>query len=186
MPQSIGTALGEIERAGVSGPFTQPKLNFVQGSNITLTVADDAANDRVNVTISGSAGGFNTKDAARNAVNGTNTFVTNLSLNSGGTGLGSSAYVTLAAGVINGTNGAGDNDYFLVGMYEHFDPSGVFIGINTSFDTYGGGQGATHILGHPDGTLFGVDTSGGGGNPAINRTSGSSSFSGMGMLLRLS
>jgi hypothetical protein len=32
-------------------------LNFIEGSNVTLTVADDSANDRVNITIASSGGG---------------------------------------------------------------------------------------------------------------------------------
>lgn len=32
-------------------------LNFIQGSNITLTMADDSVNDRVNITIASSGGG---------------------------------------------------------------------------------------------------------------------------------
>jgi len=36
---------------------TRQELNLVQGSNITLTTADDAGNNRVNVTIDGAAGG---------------------------------------------------------------------------------------------------------------------------------
>lgn len=38
---------------------TRREINFIQGSNVTLTVADDSGNNRVNVTVaaSGSAGG---------------------------------------------------------------------------------------------------------------------------------
>lgn len=44
--QSGGTLIG-----------TRNKLNFIQGTNVTLTVADDAGNGRVNVTIAASGGG---------------------------------------------------------------------------------------------------------------------------------
>ena len=36
---------------------TRRQINFIQGSNITLTVADDSGNDRVNVTIAATGGG---------------------------------------------------------------------------------------------------------------------------------
>lgn len=36
---------------------TRHKINFVEGSNVTLTVSDDAGNDRVNVTIAAPGGG---------------------------------------------------------------------------------------------------------------------------------
>lgn len=32
-------------------------INLIEGTNVTLTVADDVANDRVNVTISATGGG---------------------------------------------------------------------------------------------------------------------------------
>ena len=32
-------------------------INLIEGTNVTLTVADDPANDRVNVTINSSGGG---------------------------------------------------------------------------------------------------------------------------------
>lgn len=36
---------------------TRRKLNFIEGTNVTLTVADDAANEEVDVTIAASGGG---------------------------------------------------------------------------------------------------------------------------------
>jgi hypothetical protein len=36
---------------------TRRQINLIQGSNVTLTVADDSGNDRVNVTIAASGGG---------------------------------------------------------------------------------------------------------------------------------
>jgi hypothetical protein len=45
-----------IQRAG-SLIGTRNKINFIQGSNITLTVSDDSAGDRVNVSISAIGGG---------------------------------------------------------------------------------------------------------------------------------
>jgi hypothetical protein len=50
----------EVSKGGTS-IGTRPEINFIEGSNVTLTVADDAANSRVNVTVasSGSAGGSN-------------------------------------------------------------------------------------------------------------------------------
>lgn len=36
---------------------TRQEVNLIQGSNVTITAADDSVNNRVNVTIAGSAGG---------------------------------------------------------------------------------------------------------------------------------
>lgn len=39
---------------------TRQEINLIQGSNVTLTTADDSANNRVNVTIAGAAPGSST------------------------------------------------------------------------------------------------------------------------------
>ena len=39
---------------------TRRGINLIEGTNVTLTVADDAGNDRVNVTIAAAAGGGRT------------------------------------------------------------------------------------------------------------------------------
>ena len=36
---------------------TRRKLNFIEGTNVTLTITDDAANDEVDITITSSGGG---------------------------------------------------------------------------------------------------------------------------------
>lgn len=55
----------EIGKAGtVAG--TRKELNFIEGTNITLTVADDIANDRVNVTVAASGGGSGEANTASN------------------------------------------------------------------------------------------------------------------------
>jgi hypothetical protein len=33
------------------------KLNFIEGSNVTLTIADDSINDEIDITIAASGGG---------------------------------------------------------------------------------------------------------------------------------
>lgn len=43
--------------AGGTLAGTRREINFIQGSNVTLAVADDAANNRVNVTITATGGG---------------------------------------------------------------------------------------------------------------------------------
>lgn len=45
-----------IKKAG-SVIGIRPKVNFIEGSNVTLTIADDSANDQVNVTIASTGGG---------------------------------------------------------------------------------------------------------------------------------
>lgn len=46
-------------RASLGGTLvgTRREVNFIQGANVTLTVADDNVNDRVNVTVAASGGG---------------------------------------------------------------------------------------------------------------------------------
>jgi len=46
-------------RVGKAGTLagTRREINFIDGANVTMTVADDAANDRVNVTIASVGGG---------------------------------------------------------------------------------------------------------------------------------
>jgi hypothetical protein len=63
-----GTGVLEFQKAGVT-QGTRPKVNFIDGSNVTVTVADDAGNNRVNVTIAATGprayfGGPMLKDAA--------------------------------------------------------------------------------------------------------------------------
>lgn len=51
----------EVAKAGtLTG--TRKRLNFIEGTNVTITVADDSANNKVDVTIasSGGGGGYNT------------------------------------------------------------------------------------------------------------------------------
>lgn len=49
-----------IAKAGVD-VGTRNRLNLIEGANVTLTVADDAGNDEVDVTIAASAGGSSTR-----------------------------------------------------------------------------------------------------------------------------
>lgn len=45
-----------IEKAGtVIG--VRRRLNFIEGSNVTLTIVDDSANDEVDITIASTGGG---------------------------------------------------------------------------------------------------------------------------------
>jgi hypothetical protein len=51
-----GTYYQTIRDAGT--PLTQRgKLNFIEGTNVTLTITDDAGNDETEITIAASAGG---------------------------------------------------------------------------------------------------------------------------------
>jgi hypothetical protein len=47
---------------------TRREINLIQGSNVTLTTADDSANNRVNVTIDGSAGAVSSVNTQTGAV----------------------------------------------------------------------------------------------------------------------
>ncbi len=52
------TSIQKVEVVKNSGAVvgTRKQLNFIEGSNISLTIADDAGNDQVDITITGSAG----------------------------------------------------------------------------------------------------------------------------------
>ena len=167
----------------VQGP--QPTLNFIPSGGAGVSVVEDGGMNRIDITISAPSAGLTGFTNARGSNNGTNDFGSNLGLNSGGVGTANIALV-VAAGAIRGDNNADNNRQLCIGCYEFDDPSGVFVSFTTSFTTFTNGQGSTAILGHPDTTRYTVDSSGGGGNPAINRTNGSSDFSGIGMALRIS
>jgi hypothetical protein len=59
---------------------TRPQVNFIEGLNVTLTVADDSANNRVNVTVTstggGGGGGLTDGDYGDIVVTGTGTVMT--------------------------------------------------------------------------------------------------------------
>jgi hypothetical protein len=52
MAIQIGTGLSQVEESGVSGPFSQPKINFIQAGATAVSVVDNAGQNRVDVTIS--------------------------------------------------------------------------------------------------------------------------------------
>jgi len=73
-------------------------LNFIEGSNVTLTVADDSANDRVNITIASSGGGGGSGDGIfKGTASGTDTYTSTIS--------GITAYTDGDAYLIRFTNG---------------------------------------------------------------------------------
>jgi hypothetical protein len=46
-----------IRKNSGSDVGTRPRLNFIEGSNVTLTIADDVTDDEVDITIAASGGG---------------------------------------------------------------------------------------------------------------------------------
>jgi hypothetical protein len=50
---------GIVSKGGVL-VGTRREINFIEGANVTMTITDDAANNRINCTINGSAGGSQT------------------------------------------------------------------------------------------------------------------------------
>lgn len=55
--------LQPVRKNSTGSVFTRRQLNFIEGTNVTLTVADDAGNDEVDVTIASSGGGGAPTDA---------------------------------------------------------------------------------------------------------------------------
>ena len=70
MPQVRHLIVGEVVKVQKAGALVgvRTAVNLIQGANVTLTVADDAPNDRVNVTVAASGSGgvstFNTRSGA--------------------------------------------------------------------------------------------------------------------------
>jgi hypothetical protein len=55
-PGAAGSSV-DVRKNSTGSTFTRSRINFIEGSNVTLTVADDAGNDEVDVTIAASSGG---------------------------------------------------------------------------------------------------------------------------------
>jgi hypothetical protein len=88
-----GAAVIEISKAGAT-IGTRPEINFIEGTNVTLTITDDVGNDRVNVTVNSTAGG-----APTNA-----TYITQTP---NGTLTNEQALSALATGIVKNTSGTG-------------------------------------------------------------------------------
>lgn len=72
-------------------------LNFIEGSNVTLTVADNSANDRVDITIASTGGGGGGGTILKGTASGTDTYTSTIS--------GVTAYNDGDAYLIRFTNG---------------------------------------------------------------------------------
>src|SRR5262245_46226094 len=59
-----GIVQSVVRKNSTGSEFTRRRLNFIEGTNVTLTVADDAGDNEVDVTIATSSGGT-TLDRAR-------------------------------------------------------------------------------------------------------------------------
>lgn len=103
---STGTAVG-----------TRPRLNLIEGSNVTLTVADDSVNNEIDVTIAASGGSGVTVRKNTGADVGTRPRLnliegTNVTLTVTDDGVGNEVDVTIAA-----TGAAGGDSYFFLGRF---------------------------------------------------------------------
>lgn len=95
----LGDALTGIQVRKNTGTTTyeRTRLNFIEGSNVTLTVTDDAASDEVDITIAASGGGggaptgatyiVQTGDAGLSAEQALDVLATGLVKNTTGTGV---------------------------------------------------------------------------------------------------
>lgn len=48
--------------------FSRPRINLIEGSNVTLTVTDDAVDNEIDITIAGSGGGSGITQGAAQAI----------------------------------------------------------------------------------------------------------------------
>lgn len=53
----IQTSFKAVRKNSAGSDFRRARANFIEGSNITLTVTDDPTNNEVDITITGSGGG---------------------------------------------------------------------------------------------------------------------------------
>jgi hypothetical protein len=53
----VQASIKAVRKNSTGSDFRRGRINFIEGSNITLTVTDDSTNNEVDVTITGSGGG---------------------------------------------------------------------------------------------------------------------------------
>lgn len=53
----IQTGIKTIRKNSTGSDFRRTRVNFIEGSNITITMTDDSTNNEVDLTITGSGGG---------------------------------------------------------------------------------------------------------------------------------
>lgn len=52
-----GSSTVQVRKNSTGSTYTRPRINLIEGSNVTLTVADDGTDNEVDVTIAASGGG---------------------------------------------------------------------------------------------------------------------------------
>jgi len=67
------TAGVDVAKNSAAATGTRPELNFIEGTNVTLTIADDSGNNRVNITITAAGAGLSTVSAQSDAGSATGT-----------------------------------------------------------------------------------------------------------------
>jgi hypothetical protein len=58
--------LSRVRKNSTGTVFARSRLNLIEGANVTLTVADDSANDEIDVTIASTGGGGGVSSIAKN------------------------------------------------------------------------------------------------------------------------
>lgn len=113
---------------------TRRRINFIEGSNVTLTVADDAGSEEVDVTIASAGGGASNSFETINCSSGTDpvadsaTDTLNLTAGAGMvvTGDSSTDTVTFSTKIANGTfTGDGASTQAITGL--GFQPRFIYI-----------------------------------------------------------
>tara|TARA_R110000868_G_scaffold337378_1_gene598287 strand:+ start:1529 stop:1771 length:243 start_codon:yes stop_codon:yes gene_type:complete len=77
----VQTSFKAVRKNSTGSDFRRGRINLIEGSNITLTVADDTTNNEVDVTIASSGGGTGITQGMGQAIRAgyVNTFITALS-----------------------------------------------------------------------------------------------------------
>lgn len=53
----VQTSIKAVRKNSTGSDFRRARINFIEGTNVTLTVSDDSANNEVDVTIASTGGG---------------------------------------------------------------------------------------------------------------------------------
>jgi hypothetical protein len=90
--------LQPVRKNSAGSVFTRRQLNFIEGTNVTLTVADDAGNDEVDITIAAGGGGSGVDVEEDGSSEGTGITTLNFTTNLDVSVTGSEATISASGG----------------------------------------------------------------------------------------
>jgi hypothetical protein len=170
---AIGGRVNDVQEDPAS-PIERPTINFIQGSNVGIVVADDVGNDRVNVTISGQALGLSEVFVGRGTVSGGNT----IPLNANGSSSDNTRFAIAVVGWNDSENSVSIGGYSIQSDQNHtlafgFTTGSWAVSTNKIGRTFSGGSTAVY------------QSQGSGADPRIVIDAGSNLMTGWGMCIRV-